>query len=117
MKLITAIDAAEWEAWLDAHHDSTTEVWIRIAKKSSGIRSVQPDQATEVALCFGWIDSHRRALDATHYLQRYSPRRKGSRWSAANLAAAQRLTEAGRMRPGGLVELSKATHPTTRPNG
>lgn len=59
------------------------------------------DEATEVALCFGWIDSHRRAYDDLNYLQRYSPRRRGSRWSARNIATAEQLMAAGRMRPAG----------------
>lgn len=104
---ITAADARQWEAWLAARHDTSDEVWIRIAKKGSQIPSVQPDEAVEVALCFGWIDSHRRALNETHYLQRYSPRRRGSHWSAINIARAERLIDAGRMRPAGLAEFAK----------
>lgn len=107
MDEITATDAREWEAWLEGHHDTVTQVWIRIAKKSSGRPSVQPPEATEVALCFGWIDSHRRACDETTYLQRYSPRRRGSRWSELNIAAARRLIVEGRMRPAGLAEFEK----------
>lgn len=107
MDEITATDAQQWEAWLEGHHDTEPEVWIRIAKKSSGLPSVQPPEATEVALCFGWIDSHRRAGDETTYLQRYSPRRRGSRWSALNIAAAERLIAEGRMRPAGLAEFEK----------
>ncbi len=107
MNEITARDALEWESWLEAHHDSAAEIWIRVAKKSSGIPSVQPPEATEIALCFGWIDSHRRRGDETHYLQRYSPRRAGSNWSEINLAAADRLIAAGRMRRAGMRELQK----------
>jgi uncharacterized protein YdeI (YjbR/CyaY-like superfamily) len=114
MNEITAATEQEWEAWLEAHHASASEVWIKVAKKSSGIASVQPDEATTVALCFGWIDSHRRALDASHYLQRYSPRRRGSSWSAINLARAARLIEAGRMRPAGFAELDRAGVLTTK---
>lgn len=107
MHQITAHDAPQWEAWLEAHHDTAAEVWIRVAKKASGIPSVQPAEATEVALCFGWIDSHRRACDELTYLQRYSPRRRGSRWSAINTAAAERLIATGRMRPAGLAAFEK----------
>ena len=107
MDEITATDAREWETWLESHHDTVSEVWIRIAKKSSGRSSVQPPEATEVALCFGWIDSHRRAGDEATYLQRYSPRRRGSRWSDLNIAAARRLIAEGRMRPAGLAEFEK----------
>lgn len=107
MNQITARDTDQWEAWLQAHHDTVDEVWIRVAKKGSGIPSVQPAEATVVALCFGWIDSHRRACDETTYLQRYSPRRRGSRWSALNIAAAERLIAAGRMRPAGLAAFER----------
>jgi uncharacterized protein YdeI (YjbR/CyaY-like superfamily) len=106
MNEITAKSAQEWEAWLSIHHSNIAEIWIRIAKKSSGISSVQPDEATIVALCFGWIDSHRRSLDQTHYLQRYSPRRQGSNWSAINIARAEQLIADGRMRPAGLRAFS-----------
>lgn len=109
MNTITARDAREWEAWLDAHHHSENEIWIRIAKKASGVASVQPAEATEVALCFGWIDSHRRRGDESTYLQRYSPRRRGSQWSRLNLTSAEQLIKAGRMRPAGLAELRKHT--------
>lgn len=102
MNEITAVDADAWERWLEAHHSDTDEIWIRVAKKSSGKPSVQPYDATTVALCFGWIDSHRRAGDGDTYLQRYSPRRRGSRWSAINIARAEQLIAEGRMRPEGL---------------
>lgn len=109
MNQITAADAQQWEAWLDAHHATETDVWIRVAKVSSGIPSVQPYEATEVALCFGWIDSHRRAESDTHYLQRYSPRRRGSNWSAINIARAEALIAAGRMRPAGFAAFRTTT--------
>ncbi|GAB3741335.1 YdeI/OmpD-associated family protein [Microlunatus parietis] len=111
MNVITARDAREWEAWLEAHHHSESEIWIKIAKKASGVASVQPAEATEVALCFGWIDSHRRRGDQTTYFQRYSPRRRGSRWSQLNVAAAERLIESGRMRPAGFAEFRKRASP------
>lgn len=116
MEEITAVDATAWERWLEAHHSDTDEVWIRVAKKSSGIASVQPYDATTVALCFGWIDSHRRALDATTYLQRYSPRRRGSNWSAINIARAEQLISDGRMRPEGLAAYRAGTAPNATTN-
>jgi len=107
MNQITARDGEHWERWLQTHHDTVDEVWIRVAKKASGIPSVQPAEATEIALCFGWIDGHRRACDEATYLQRYSPRRRGSRWSALNIAAAERLIETGRMRSAGLAAFER----------
>lgn len=103
MNEITARDASEWERWLERHHNDVSEIWIRVGKKSSGIPSVQPEEATEVALCFGWIDSHRRAGDEATYLQRYSPRRRGSNWSEQNIAVAERLISEDRMRAAGMA--------------
>ncbi|GAA3972328.1 hypothetical protein GCM10023085_63390 [Actinomadura viridis] len=70
--------------------------------------SVTIGQALEVALCHGWIDSRRRSYDEHYYLQRYSPRRKGSPWSRVNVEHVEALTAAGRMRPSGLAEVAAA---------
>jgi uncharacterized protein YdeI (YjbR/CyaY-like superfamily) len=107
-EIIDCADAAAWEAWLGAHHDDRSEVWIRIAKKGSGIASVDAYDGTEMALCFGWIDGHRRGLDERHFLQRYSPRRRRSPWSAINVARAERLIELGWMRPAGFAAIEAA---------
>ncbi|MEU3270178.1 hypothetical protein ABZ639_04995 [Saccharomonospora sp. NPDC006951] len=101
-------DAAAWEAWLAEHHDSAAEAWLRIAKKKAPASSVTIEQALDVALCFGWIDSNRRSLDEHYYLQRYSRRRRGSPWSAINVGHARRLIAAGRMRASGLAEFTAA---------
>ena len=71
-------DAASFNAWLGAHHASEPEVWIRIHKRASGLPSITPVEAIDVALCWGWIDAIRKGLDATSYLQRYTPRRRGA---------------------------------------
>lgn len=101
-------DAAEWEAWLTEHHESPAGAWLVIAKKNSGHASVTIVEALDVALCFGWIDSQRKALDATHYLQKYSRRRPGSSWSRVNVDKVDALTRAGRMREPGLREVAVA---------
>jgi uncharacterized protein YdeI (YjbR/CyaY-like superfamily) len=101
-------DADEWEAWLAAHAAGRAEVWLKIAKKGSGQASVTAAEADEVAICHGWIDSHRKSLDGTHFLQRFSPRRKGSPWSRINVDRAEALIAAGRMRPAGLAEIEAA---------
>ena len=79
-----------------------------IGKKGSKIRLVTLAQATEEALCFGWIDSAMRPVDDDHFVLRYTPRRKGSNWSARNVALAERLIEEGRMTEAGLVEIDAA---------
>jgi uncharacterized protein YdeI (YjbR/CyaY-like superfamily) len=101
-------DAAEWEAWLAEHHATHNGVWLKIAKKSSGAMSVTISEALDVALCYGWIDSQRTALDGTYYLQRYSRRRPKSRWSKINVARVETLLAAKRMRQAGLAAVEAA---------
>jgi uncharacterized protein YdeI (YjbR/CyaY-like superfamily) len=96
------------ESWLEEHHSSSDGVWLKFAKKGSGIQSVAYTEALEVALCFGWIDGQARRLDELHYLQRFTPRRTRSRWSKINREKAERLIEQGRMRPAGLEEVERA---------
>jgi uncharacterized protein YdeI (YjbR/CyaY-like superfamily) len=100
--------AGDWEAWLEANHESADGVWIRMAKKASGIESVRHDEAVDVALCFGWIDGRREGLDDTHFLQRFTPRRPRSRWSRINRDKVERMTAEGRMRPAGIAEVERA---------
>jgi uncharacterized protein YdeI (YjbR/CyaY-like superfamily) len=100
--------AAEWEEWLEANHDSSRGVWLKLAKSGSGIASVSNDEALDVALCFGWIDSQRVALDDDYYLERHTPRRPRSKWSQINVEKVMRLTAEGRMRPAGLAEVESA---------
>jgi uncharacterized protein YdeI (YjbR/CyaY-like superfamily) len=99
---------AEWEAWLEANHASSDGVWIKMAKKGSGIDSVRYPEVLDSALCFGWIDARREALDETHFLQRFTPRRARSRWSRINRDKAEKLIAEKRMRPAGLAEVQRA---------
>jgi uncharacterized protein YdeI (YjbR/CyaY-like superfamily) len=101
-------DAAQWESWLADHHDRRRGVWLRIAKKNSGIPSVSLSEALDVALSFGWIDSHRRALDGSTFLQKYTPRRPRSSWSKVNTERVEDLLSAGRMREPGLAQVAAA---------
>jgi uncharacterized protein YdeI (YjbR/CyaY-like superfamily) len=101
-------DAAEWEAWLAEHHTLEAGVWLKIAKKGSGLASVTVAEALDVALCYGWIDGQRKALDERHYLQRYTPRRPQSSWSKVNVAKAEALIAAGRMRAPGMAAVEAA---------
>lgn len=103
-------DQAEWEAWLAAHHAESPGVWLKLAKKGSGISSVTYAEALESALCFGWIDGQKAPLDDLFWLQRFTPRGPKSAWSKINREKAQDLIAAGRMQPAGLrqVDLAKA---------
>ena len=99
---------AEWERWLDENHASVDGVWIKMAKKGTGIDSVRYPEVLDTALCFGWIDAKRLALDEQYFLQRFVPRRRRSNWSRINVEKIERLTAEGRMRPAGFAEVERA---------
>ncbi|HEY1644149.1 MAG TPA: YdeI/OmpD-associated family protein [Streptosporangiaceae bacterium] len=103
---------ADWEQWLTEHHGTAPGVWLKIGKRgpgqSAGPASVTYAEALEVAICFGWIDGQKRKLDEEFWLQRFTPRRPGGRWSKINAEKATGLIEAGRMRAAGLREVEQA---------
>jgi uncharacterized protein YdeI (YjbR/CyaY-like superfamily) len=99
---------AEWEQWLHENHSGSEGVWIVMARKEAGIDSVRYPEVLESALCFGWIDGRREALDERRFLQRFTPRRPRSRWSRINREKAERLIADGRMRAAGLAEVQRA---------
>jgi uncharacterized protein YdeI (YjbR/CyaY-like superfamily) len=101
-------NAAAFEAWLAAHHDTEPEVWIKIHKKASGLASVTPAEAVDVVLCWGWIDGIRKGLDERSFLQRYTPRGRKSIWSQINREHVARLVTAGRMTPHGQRQVDAA---------
>ena len=111
MPEIGPLDAAGWEAWLDANHEREPEVWLVYWKKGSGKPSVAWAEAVEIALKFGWIDGVTRTIDEHRYAQRWTPRRPKSKWSLVNKNIALRHIESGEMRPLGLaaVEAAKAS--------
>lgn len=94
-------DAAEFRAWLEANHDSATELWMGLSKKHVADRGLTWEAAVPEALCFGWIDSVSQRIDDDTRRQRWSPRRPGSIWSPVNIAHVERLTAEGRMHPAG----------------
>jgi uncharacterized protein YdeI (YjbR/CyaY-like superfamily) len=98
----------DWERWLDENHAISQGLWLKIAKKASGVATVTYPEAIEVALCFGWIDGQRQSFDDVWYLQRFTPRRPRSRWSQINREKVELLTKGGRMRPSGLREVQRA---------
>ncbi len=103
-------DAASFYKWLAKHHDKDDEVWIKIHKLGSGLKSITPKEAIDVVLCWGWIDGVRKGLDDRSFLQRYSPRSSKGTWSQINVDNVARLIKEGRMTVHGLkqVEAAKA---------
>jgi len=99
---------ADLESWMDEHGEESDGIWLKFAKKDSGIESVVYAQAVAVALSYGWIDGQAKRLDDHHYLQRFTPRRPRSKWSKINREKAERLIAEGRMRPAGLREVERA---------
>jgi uncharacterized protein YdeI (YjbR/CyaY-like superfamily) len=99
---------AAWEEWLSEHHESSDGIWIKFAKKASGIPTVTYKEVLAVALAYGWIDGQVKSVDEQWYRQRWTPRRARSRWSKINRAAAERMIERGEMHPAGLAEVERA---------
>ena len=98
----------DFESWLERNQHKTEGVWIRFAKKGSGIKSVSYQEALDSALCYGWIDALRLPETEKTYLHRFLPRRPKSLWSSINRGKALALIESGRMRAGGLAEIERA---------
>ena len=97
-----------WEAWLQKNHRISAGLWMLIAKKGAARKSLAHIEALESALCFGWIDGQRKALDEDFWLQRFTPRRPRSIWSQVNRTRALALIAQGRMKPAGLAEVERA---------
>jgi len=97
-----------WEAWLSQQSMVSEGLWVKLAKKGSGIDSVTYAEAVEVALCDGWIDGQARRFDDDYYLQRFTPRRARSKWSKINRDKAERLFESGAMKASGMSEVERA---------
>jgi uncharacterized protein YdeI (YjbR/CyaY-like superfamily) len=108
LQVIAFASREHWEAWLDEHHETSSGLWLKIAKKGSDIDSVTYAEAVQVALRFGWIDGQKAAFDEHHWLQRFTPRRARSKWSRINRDTAAELIERGEMRPAGLREVERA---------
>jgi len=108
VEVIAFADAHAWESWLAANHELPAGVWLKLAKKSSGIPSVTDDEVVDIGLCFGWVSGQRRSLDERYYLQKYVPRRPRSLWSKVNVDKVAMLLAAGRMREPGMAEVRAA---------
>lgn len=99
---------SEFREWLTANHCKSDGIWLRIRKKDSGKPSITYAEALDEALCFGWIDGQKQRHDDTSWLQRFTPRRPKSGWSRINTQHAERLIEAGRMKPAGQAQIDAA---------
>jgi len=101
-------DAESFYKWLGKHHDKESELWIKIHKLDSGLRSITPKEAIDVVLCWGWIDAVRKGFDDKSYLQRYTPRGRSSTWSQINVDNVARLVKESRMTEHGLKQVVAA---------
>ena len=99
----------KWAEWLARQHDKSVGIWLKLAKKDSGIASVTYEEALEVALCYGWIDGQKKGFDDKYWLQKFTPRGPKSIWSKINTVKAEKLIASGEMKPAGLkaIELAK----------
>jgi len=100
--------AAEFRRWLTRHHAESPGIWLKIARKSSGVPSITYAEALDVALCLGWIDGQKKAFDETAFLQKFTRRGKRSVWSKTNVGHVARLQKEGRMMPAGLAAVDAA---------
>lgn len=98
----------EWRLWLNENHATSAGVWLKFAKKASGIVSITPQEALEVSLCYGWIDGQRKKFDDTYFLNKYTHRGNRSMWSKRNCELAEGLIQAGKMQSAGLAEIERA---------
>ena len=100
--------ASDWENWLAIQPPSSKGIWLKVAKKQSGMRSVSKPEAIEGALCHGWIDGQLQKCDERYWLIRFTPRSTKSKWSKINQASAEALIDKGRMSAGGIQEVKRA---------
>jgi uncharacterized protein YdeI (YjbR/CyaY-like superfamily) len=101
-------DKHAWAAWLGQHHADSPGLWLRHAKKASGLSSVSYAEALDVALCYGWIDGQKKSYDDSSWLQKWTPRGAKSIWSKINRDKALGLIEGGQMQPAGLAAIERA---------
>ena len=107
-ELLYASNREEWREWLEANHRGKTEIWLVSYRKGTGRPTVAYNDAVEEALCYGWIDSTRKTIDADRYAQRFTPRRAGSVYSQANRERLARLSAEGKLLPSVETELDRA---------
>lgn len=100
--------ADAWRTWLAKNHATSDGLWLKFARKGSGVRSVSRDEAVTIALCYGWIDGQAKRIDDTFFAQRFVPRRRDSIWSRINREKALDLIASGEMQPAGMAAIEEA---------
>ncbi|MEV6352019.1 YdeI/OmpD-associated family protein [Streptomyces hydrogenans] len=108
LETVTFDSAEAFEEWLGEHHADSAGIWLKLRKKGPGVVALDYAQALDVALCYGWIDGQKAKFDELWWLQRFTPRRRTSRWSKINREKVAALTAQGRMRPPGQAEVDRA---------
>lgn len=108
LPVIAFASATEFESWLAENHESPDGIWLKFAKKASGIASVTYDEALDIALCYGWIDGQVKSFNEDYYIQKFTPRRARSKWSKRNREKVAALIEQGRMQTPGMREIERA---------
>jgi uncharacterized protein YdeI (YjbR/CyaY-like superfamily) len=98
----------KWSDWLAKQYDKSMGVWLKLAKKDSGISSVTYEEALDIALCYGWIDGQKKSFDDKYWLQKFTPRGPKSIWSKINTEKAEKLIASGEMKPAGLKAVEAA---------
>lgn len=107
---LTFASQSKFADWLAKNYETSNGLWLKIAKKDSGIPTVTYAEALDIALCYGWIDGQKNSFDEKYYLQKYTSRRPKSIWSKINVEKVERLIKSGQMKPAGLkaIEAAKA---------
>lgn len=108
LPLLQPATVEEWRNWLAAHHADSRGAWVAIGKKGNAVTSLDYEGAVNEALCFGWIDGQSRKLDGDRYLQRMTPRKRGSDWAPSNKARVAELGRQGRLAPPGIQAIERA---------
>ncbi len=108
LAILPFANKAKWADWLTRQHDKSTGVWLKLAKKDSGIASISYEEALDVALCYGWIDGQKKGFDEKYWLQKFTPRGRKSIWSKINTEKADRLIASGEMKAAGIKAVEAA---------
>ncbi len=103
MKTFEAGNREEWRNWLKEHHSEAKEIWLVYFKKHTNKPSITYIESVEEAICFGWIDGIKKRIDDERYTHRFTPRRKGSKWSPTNIEIVRKMIKAKKMTGAGLT--------------